>query len=214
MVLQAQAVRPVVLATTDPSATTATPVDRALRVTTVRHGTTAEHALCVMTAPLAQIAPTVPPETNTLSVMVAPFVKAATLTPRASSTVRFEPHGMSDVTSVPRAMTVRFAMIVRHVTTALPVDRAQRATTVHRARIEPIVRSVPLVTIVLHVMTAIRVMTVVPLVMTDRHETTVPPAAIPTSTPRETRRRSTSPVRMSYSSVFRQWPLPPMTSMV
>jgi hypothetical protein len=226
MVRQAQAVRHVALATTVRSVThvqlvmTATPVDRAPRATTARPMMTAVPVPFAMTVHLARIARIEPLGTNTPSAMVAPSAKAATLTPRTSSTVPFEPHGMNDVTYAPRVMTAR------HVTTALPVDRAPRATTVHRARIEPIVRSFPLVTIVLHVMTAIRVMTVVPLAMTglpetiasrvttDRHETTVPHAATRISILRATRRRSTSPAKTSYSSVFRRWPLRLMTSMV
>jgi hypothetical protein len=216
----------VVLATTDPSATTdrlvttATPVDRAPRATTVRLVTTAVYDPLVMTGPPAQIAPIALLGTNTPSATVAPFAKAATWTPRANSTVRFELLGMSDVTFVPPAMTVRFVTIVRHVTTAFQLDRAPRATTVPRARIAPIARSVQFVTIVRHVMTVVPLaMTALPetiasRVMTDRRETTVPPAAIPTSTPRATRRCSTSPAKTSYSSVFRRWPPRPTTSMV
>jgi hypothetical protein len=226
MVRQAQAVRLVALATTDPSATTdrhvttATPVARAPRATTVRHVTTAVHDPLVMTGPPAQIAPTALLGTNTHSAMVAPFAKAATLTRRASSTDPFVRHGMSDVMYVPPAMTVRFATTDRRATTALQVDHARRATTVHRARIAPIARSVPRVMTVRHATTVAQlVMTALPetiasRVMTDRHETTVPPAAIPTSTPRATRRRSTSPAKTSYSSVFRPWPPRPTTSMV
>jgi hypothetical protein len=226
MVQQAQAVRRVALATTDQSATTvrhvmtATPVDRAPRAMTVRHVTIAVHDPLVMTGLPAQIGPTALLGTNTHSVMVAPFAKAAMLTPRASSTVPFVRHGMSDVTYVPPAMTVRFATIVRRVTTALQVDHARCATTVHRARIAPIARSVP------RVMTVRHATTVAQLVMTAAHEpiasrvttarpvTTVPHAATRISILRVTRRRSTSPAKTSYSSVFRRWPQRPMTSMV
>jgi len=226
MVLQAQAVRPVVLATTDPSATTdrlvttAMPLDRAPRATTVRLMTTAVYDPLVTTGPPAQIAPIALLGTNTPSATVAPFAKAATWTPRASLTDPFVRHVMSDVTYAPRVMTVRFVTTVRHATTAFQVDRAPRAMTVHRARIAPIARSVPHVTIVP------RVMTVVPLVMTaalettvsrettDRRETTVPPAATRISILRATRRRSTSPEKTSYSSDFRRWPPRPMMSMV
>jgi hypothetical protein len=132
----------------------------------------------VMTALLARIARTVPLGTNTLSAMAAPFAKAATWTPRASSTVPFELLGMNDVMSVPRATTVRFATTVAQL-----------------------------------VMTA-ALETIVTRVMTARLVTTVPPAAARISILRATRRRSTSPAKMSYSSVFRRWPLRPMTSMV
>jgi hypothetical protein len=220
MVLQAQAVRPVVLATTDRLVTTATPLDRAPRATTVRLVTTAVYDPRVMTGPPAQIAPIALLGTNTPSATVAPFAKAATWTPRASLTDPFVRHVMSDVTYAPRVMTVRFVTIVPPVTTALPVDRAPRETSVHRARIAPIARSVPLVTIVP------RVMTVVPLVMTAalettvsrettaRSVTTVQHAATRISILLETRRRSTSPAKTSYSSDFRQWPQRPMMSMV
>jgi hypothetical protein len=216
----------VALATTDPHVMTDlhvmtdTPVDRAPRAMTVRLVTTAVPVPFVTTAPPALIAPTALLGTNSHSATAAPFAKAATWTPRASSTVPFVRHVMSDVTFVPSAMTVRFVTIVRPVTTALPVDRAPRATTVPRARIAPIARSVQFVTIVRHVTTVAQlVMTALPetiatRVMTDRHETTVPPAAIPTSTPRATRRRSTSPAKTSYSSVFRRWPPRRMMSMV
>jgi hypothetical protein len=187
---------------------------------TVRPVTTAVHDPLVMTVHLAQIAPTALLETNTHSAMVAPFVKAATWTPRASSTVPFEPHATNDVTYAPPAMTVRFVTTVRPVTTALPVDRVPRATTVHRARIAPIARSVP------RVMTVRHATTVAQLVMTAAHEpiasrvttarpvTTVPHAATRISILLATKRRSTSPAKTSYSSVFRRWPQRPMTSMV
>jgi hypothetical protein len=179
-----------------------------------------------MTALLVQIAPTVRLETNMRSAMAVRFVKAATWMRRASSTVPFGRPEMNDVTYVPLVMTVPRVMTVPLVMTGLLVAHAQRVTTVHRARIATTGRSVPLVTIVRHVTTGIRVMTAVlhvttaPLapiasrVMTGRHETTVPPAAIPTSTPRATRRRSTSLEKTSSSSVFRRWPPRPTTSMV
>ena len=219
MVLQAQAVRRVALATTDQSATTvrhvmtATPVDRAPRAMTVRHVTIAVHDPLVMTGLPAQIAPTALLGTNTHSVMVAPFAKAAMLTRRASSTVPFVRLVMSDVTSVPPAMTVRFATIVRRVTTALQGDPARCATTVHRARIAPIARSVPLGTIVRHATTAAHE-TIASRVTIAQPATTVPHAATQISILRVTRRRSTSPAKTSYSSVFRRWPQRPMTSMV
>jgi hypothetical protein len=226
MVRQAQAVRLVALATTDPSAMTvrhvmtATPVDPAPRATTVRLVTTAVHAPLVMTGPPAQIAPTALLGTNTHSAMVAPFAKAATLTRRASSTVPFVRHAMSDVTYAPPAMTVQFVTTVRPVTTALPVDRAPRATTVHRARIAPIARSVPRVMTVRHATTVAQLVmtaaleTIASRVTTARPVTTVPHAAIRISILLATKRRSTSPVKTSYSSVFRRWPQRPMTSMV
>jgi hypothetical protein len=188
--------------------------------------TTAAHAPFVMTAPRALTALIAPLGTNMPSAMVGPFAKDVTWTPRANSTVRFELLGMSDATSVPLAMIAPRATIVRHVTTALPPDRAPRATTVHPERIAPIVPSAPLVTTVRHEMTVSRVTTVAQLVTTVRHEmtvsrvttvrhvTTVPPAATRISILLETRRRSTSPAKTSYSSVFRRWPLRPMTSMV
>ena len=194
--------------------TTDTPVDHAPRVTTVRFVTTAAHAPFVTTALLVQIALTVRLETNMRSAMAVRFVKASTWMRRASSTVPFGRPETNDVTYVPLVMT---GLLVAH---------AQRVTTVHRARIATTGRSVPLVTIARHVTTGIRVMTAVlhvttaPLapiasrVMTGRHETTVPPAAIPTSTPRATRRRSTSLEKTSSSSVFRRWPPRPTTSMV
>jgi hypothetical protein len=226
MVRQAQAVRHVALGTTVPSVThvryvtTALPVDRAPRGMTARPVTIAVHDPLVMTVPPAQIAPTALLETNTHSAMVAPFVKAATWTPRASSTVPFEPRGMNDVTYAPPARTVRFVMTVRHVTTALPVDRAPRATTVHRARIAPIARSVPHVMTVRHATTAAQLVmtaaleTIASRVMTARPVTTVPHAATRISILRATRRRFTSLAKTSYSSVFRRWRQRPMTSMV
>ena len=238
MVRQARAARSAAPATTDPfvtlvrHVTTDTPVDHAPLATTVRFVTTAAHAPFVMTALLVQIAPTVRLETNMRSAMAVRFVKAATWMRRASSTVPFGRPEMNDVTYVPLVMidrlvmTVQLVMTVPLVMTGLLVAHAQRVTTVHRARIATTGRSVPLVTIVRHVTTGIRVMTAVlhvttaPLapiasrVMTGRHETTVPPAAIPTSTPRATRRRSTSPAKTSSSSVFRRWPPRPTTSMV
>ena len=216
MVRQAQAVRHVALVTTVPSVThvrlvtTATPVDRAPRATTVRSVMTAVPVPFVTTVHPARI---VLLGTNTPSAMVAPFVKAATWMPRTSSTVRFEPHGMNDETYAPRVMTVR------HVTTALLVDRAPRATTVHRARIAPIARSVPRVTTVRPVTTVVQLVmtavleTTVSRVTTDQLVMTVPPAATPISILRATRRRSTSPAKTSYSSVFRRWPQRPMMSM-
>jgi hypothetical protein len=225
MVRQVQAVRRVAHVMTDQSATharratTDTPVDRVPRVTTVRFAMTAVPVPLVMTALLARTARTVPLVTNTLSAMVAPFAKAATWMPRASLTVPFEPPGMNDVTYAPRVMTVRFAMIDRLVTTGLQVDRDPRATTVHRARIAAIVHSAQLVMTVRHVTTVAQhamtaaLETIVSRVTTDRLVTTVPPAATRISILRATRRRSTSPAKTSYSSVFRQWPLRPMTSM-
>jgi hypothetical protein len=225
MVRQAQADRPVVLVTTDPPAThvrhvtTDTPVERAQRATTVRFATTAVLAPHVMTAPRARIAPTAPPETNTHSAMVDLFVKVATLMRRASSTVRFVRLETNDATSVPRTMTVRFAMTVRLVTTVLPEAHAPRATTVRRARIVPTDRFAHLVMIDLHVTTVAHLATtadpaqIASRVTTGRHGMTVPRAATRTSTRRVTRRRFTSPETTSYSSVFRRWPPRPMTSM-
>jgi hypothetical protein len=219
MVRQAQAVRPVAHVTIDRSAmhvrlaTTDTPVDRVLRVTTVRFAMTAVPVPLVMTALLARTARTVPLGTNTPSAMVVPFAKAATWTPRASLTVPFELPGMNDVTSV------QFAMIDRLVTTALPVGHVPYAMNAHRARIAAIVRSAPHVMIVPHATTvAQHAMTAAPETIAsratpDRLVTTVPPAATRISILRATRRRFTSPAKTSYSSDFRQWPLPPMTSM-
>jgi hypothetical protein len=226
MVLQAQAVRHVALAMTVPCVmhvrrvTTDMPVARAQRAMTVRpamtvrHVMTAVHAPPVMTAPPARTARIEPLGTNTPSAMVVPFAKAATWTPRASSTVPFVRHAMSDVTYVPRVM------IVRHAMTASPVDRAPCATTVRRARIAPIVPSVPLVTIVRHATTAApHVMTallemIASLVTTVRHVMIVRHAVTRISILRATKRRSTSPVKTSYSSVFRRWPQRPMMLMV
>jgi hypothetical protein len=220
MVRQAQAVRHVALATTVPSVThvrlvtTATPVDRAPRATTDRSVMTAVPVPFATTVHPARIVRIVLLGTNTPSAMVAPFVKAVTWMPRTSSTDRFEPHGMNDETYAPRVM------IVRHVTTALLVDRAPCATTVHRARIVPIARSVPPAMTVRHAMTVVQLVTTAVLettvsrVTTDRLVTTVPPAATRISILRATRRRSTSPAKTSYSSVFRRWPQRPMTSMV
>jgi hypothetical protein len=91
--------------------------------------------------------------------------------------------------------------------------------TAHRAPIALIVRSAPHVMIVPHVMTVAQLaMTAAPETIAsratpDRLVTTVPPAATRISILRATRRRFTSPAKTSYSSDFRQWPLPPMTSM-
>jgi hypothetical protein len=225
MVLQAQAGRPVALAMTVPPATyvplvtTALPVDRAPRAMTGRPVMTAVHDLLVMTAHHARIVRIAPHVTNMPSAMVAPFAKGVTLTPRASSTVPFVRHVMNDVTSAHLVMTVLFATTVRPVTTASLVDRAPRATTVHRARIAPIVRSAPLVMTARHATTVAQPVmtadleTIVSLVMNVPLVMTVPPAATPTSILRATRRRSTSPAKTSYSSVFRRWPQRPMMSM-
>jgi hypothetical protein len=219
MVRQVQAVRRVVHVTTDQSAThvrratTDTPVDRVPRVTSVRFAMTEVPVPLVMTALLARTARTAPLETNTPSAMVVPFAKAATWMPRASSTVPFELPGMNDVTPV------QFAMIDQLVTNALLVGRVPCAMTAHRAPIAPIVRSAPHVMIVPHATTvAQHAMTVAPekiasRVTTDRHEMIVPHAATRISILRVTRRRFTSRAKTSYSSDFRQWPLPPMTSM-
>ncbi|MEY4319397.1 MAG: hypothetical protein RL378_501, partial [Actinomycetota bacterium] len=77
MVRQAQAVRPVALATTVPSVThvrhvtTATPVDRAPRAMTARLVTTAVHDPLVTTVHLARIVRIELLGTNTPSAMVA-----------------------------------------------------------------------------------------------------------------------------------------------
>ena len=139
MARQAQAVQHVALVTTDPPATrvrpvmTDTPGAHAPHATIVRLVTTAEHALCATTVHLAQIAPIVLLEMNTHSAMAAPFAKAATWTPRVSSTVRFVRREMSAVTSAPFAKTARFVTIVHLVTIDLLVDRAPLVTTAHRA---------------------------------------------------------------------------------
>jgi len=213
MVRQARAARHVALVMTVRHAMRAqhvmtdTPVDHALRATTVRFVMTATHAPLVMTALLVQIAPTVRLETSMHSAMAVRSVKVATWMRRASLTVPFGRPEMNDVTYVPLVMTDQLVM------TGLLVAHAQRVKTVLRARIATTGRSVPLVTIVLHATTALPE-TIASRVTTDRHETTVPPAAIPTSTRRATRRRFTSPAKTSSSSVFRRWPPRPTTSMV
>jgi hypothetical protein len=219
MVRQAQADRPVVLVTTDPPAThvrhvtTDTPAERAQRATTVRFATTAVLAPHVMTAPRAQIAPTAPPETNTHSAMVDLFREVAPVTRSPRSTVRFVRLAATAAASVPRAMTVRFAM------TVLPEAHVPRATTGRRARIVPTYLFAHPVMIDLHETTVAHLVTTAdPARIASRATSvpramTVPRAATRTSTRRVTRRRFMSPETTSYSSVFRRWPPRPMTSM-
>jgi hypothetical protein len=201
MARQAQAARLVALVMSVPR------VMHARRVTTasvVQHVPLVMTVRLVMTVHLARIAPIAHLAMNLRSAMVAPFAKDATSTPRASLIAPSVRRVMSDVTTVPFVMTVHLVPIVLfvtigpHATTAVPF-----VTTAHRALTETIGRSALLVTIV--VMTAVPCATTAVPAPIAPPATTVPPAVTRTSTPRVTRRRSTSPATMSYSSVFRRW---------
>jgi len=191
MARQAQAARLVALVMSVPRVmharrvTTASVVQHVPLVITVRHATIASAAAHARLVTIVHLVRTAP------TVRLATNMRSAMVAPFAK-----------DATSTPRASliapyvrrvmsdvtTVPFATTVRHATIASAAAHARLVTTAHLAPIALIVLS-------------------------DLLVTTVPPAVTRTSTPRVTKRRSTSPATTSYSSVFRRW-RPPLTTLM